>query len=526
MAVNIRNLVKETLPGSSVSNEKGSLFPRPPVQGSGRDAMPSSAMRGSISKVEETAVSQPRSWVAMCALAFAAAVAATTCRLPSLRLFSWSELWGAALVRMLAVWIACAGAAWAFSALTPNLSGLQLRRFIVHTSLNAIWLAPLTLLIRENSLWTIAVAALLAVLVTNSLRESQLSIASASPEESLLFSLRPDSLPLSFKRAPQISTLAALCAQGGILAAFAGYSLSSALLIAGGFAAWTWAYRRNTPVARCEDFLSEPRCLMLVSLAFLFVAGALFPYLQTSHGYGRFGISVGNHGPVLNGSGHRGGQPIHVTNPEKSALSASDGESGIILLPAAQTITKLVAPAPMQLATLPTNGRSSDPLIIPFNGVYWFFKAPDLQPPRTSREAHVSPDKVDIRSTDRRPLSIEAHDYLGNLIDLNCCSRIQIAIRNADRYPETVSLELVLVNTSLPTRPSESLGRALVKSTQPWNIYGKPSSASETLNFSIPQHPSLHRFDEVRIVFRLDRARADAGAKIAIDHFVLVPRNL
>jgi hypothetical protein len=164
--------------------------------------------------------------------------------------------------------------------------------------------------------------------------------------------------------------------------------------------------------------------------------------------------------------------------------------------------------------------------VIPFNGVYWFFKAPDVQPPKGSRQAHASPETVDIRSTDRRPLSIEAHDYLGNLIDLNCCSRIQIAIRNADRYPETVSLELVLVNTSLPSRPSESLGRMIVKSTRPWNIYEKPAPASETLNFAIPHRPTLRRFDEVTIVFRLDRARADAGAKIAIDHFVLVPRGL
>jgi hypothetical protein len=168
----------------------------------------------------------------------------------------------------------------------------------------------------------------------------------------------------------------------------------------------------------------------------------------------------------------------------------------------------------------------ANPLVIPFNGVYWFFKAPDLHPPVTSRQAHGSPDALDIHSTDRRPLSMEAHENLGSMIDLDCCSRIQISIRNADRYPETVSMELILVNSSLSEKPSESLGTITVKSTPSWSLYGGQSLANETLNFSIPPHHSLRRFDEMKIVFRLDAFRADDGAKIAIDHFVLIPRGL
>ncbi len=49
---------------------------------------------------------------------------------------------------------------------------------------------------------------------------------------------------------------------------------------------------------------------------------------------------------------------------------------------------------------------------------------------------------------------------------------------------------------------------------------------NETLTFPIPSKPSIRRFDEMKIVFRLDAFRADDGAKVAIDHFVLVPRGL
>ena len=105
-----------------------------------------------------------------------------------------------------------------------------------------------------------------------------------------------------------------------------------------------------------------------------------------------------------------------------------------------QLHTQLIAPTPIDLTNPPVLGPSSNPLLIPFDGVYWFFKSPDVRPPGTSRQAHASPETVDIRSTDGRPLSIEAHDYLGSLINVDCCSRIQIAVRNADRYPDTVSL--------------------------------------------------------------------------------------
>jgi hypothetical protein len=66
----------------------------------------------------------------------------------------------------------------------------------------------------------------------------------------------------------------------------------------------------------------------------------------------------------------------------------------------------------------------------------------------------------------------------------------------------------------------------MVKSTRPWQLYGDRPPVSETLSFDMPVHSAIHHFDEVTIVFRLDPARADFGAKIDIERFVLVPRGL
>ena len=131
---------------------------------------------------------------------------------------------------------------------------------------------------------------------------------------------------------------------------------------------------------------------------------------------------------------------------------------------------------------------------------------------------------VNTRSTDRRALLMEAHQNLGTLINLDCCSTIQVAIRNADRYPESVSLELILTNTRSPGKPSQPLGSIMVKSTAPWKLYGDQPPVAETLSFKVPAKSAIRRFDEVTIVFHLDVDRADFGARIGIDRFVLVPR--
>lgn len=471
----------------------------------------------------------------------AAAVAASVvCRVPAARMLSWTALLGSAAQSIFAVSLACAIAA---SLLCPSGTGRKLDHgwLVGRASLDALWLAPLTLLIREKSSWTVPVAAVFAVAVTRLLESVREATDQHSAEYTardaiedtndhpLLVSLRPDSSPLSFRFAPTISAAAALSAQAGAMSALAGDTLLAAPLIGGAFTAWTWSSLRNTPPHAASPSAAAPplpiRHFAAVALIFLLMVGGLVPYLRISRGFGhRAGASPKSFWRLLpGGASPRPAARLQVPNEPPSG--ESEGDPGIVLWPAKQAPTRLIAPMPT-LKTGLASIHESDPLIIPFNGVYWFFKSPEVQPPKTSRQAHASPETVDIRSTDRRPLSIEAHDYLGNLINLDCCSSIQIAIRNADRYPQTIFLELVLVDTSLPDKPSQSLGTLMVKSTRPWNIYEKQAPASETLNFAIPRSRSLRQFDEVKIVFRMDRARADTGAKIGIDHFVLVPRAL
>lgn len=448
-----------------------------------------------------------------------AAVVAFSASTPPIHYPSFTRLLGFALQQVLTVSLSCVLTIAVLSALISR-AGLDQHSLLIDASRAALWLAPLALLLRANSLWALLAVAAFAVLVTPSL--SLLRPAILQPGDSVLFSLHPDNLPLFPKVRPQVSIGAALFAEIGVLVFFAGESLIGALLF--GLACCVWAW---WAAPAWEPAVTEPRqfdTLLLASLSLVFTIGALLPYLRGAKGVGlgsshRYAAHVAEKGTV---PAHPRAMPLS----EDSSNGASEGNSGIILWPEKQTATQIVAPTPIDLTSTAKPGSNANPVIIPFDGVYWFFKSPDVRPPKTSRQARASPEAVEIRSTDRRPLSIEAHDYLGTRISLDCCSRIQIAIRNADRYPDTVSLELILIDTSEPHRPSQSLGAMLVKSTRPWRIYERPEPVTETLNFSIPSRSALRHFDEVEILFRLDRARADAGARIAIDHFVLVPRGL
>jgi hypothetical protein len=329
--------------------------------------------------------------------------------------------------------------------------------------------------------------------------------------------------PLTFRSVPFAT--ASLIAELGIVAGFVGYPLTAALLVGASCAFWAWCFPRepNVQTSRATRF---KRLLIAMALSIIFTAGGLIGYLRKAprlYGYGIPSLIHGIHrAPAV--QGRRPASSAQAS--EAPATGANEGNPGIILWPEKLVRTKLVAPSAVLGDGWLNRSRSSKPLVIPFDGVYWFFKAPDIGPPLSSRQAHGSPELLNIRSTDFRPLSMEAHENLGSTIDLDCCDKVEVVIRSADRYPGTVSLELVLINGSVPGKPSQSLGRIMVESSQRWKIYGTQPLTRETLRFTIPANPAIRRFDELKVLFRLDSARADYAARIAIDHFVLVPRGL
>ena len=468
----------------------------------------------------------PKCLAPIAALTLAAAVAGFVTVLPRTRSLSWAELISSAAVRVLAVLLAARVAVWMLYSTVDREQRADAGLVALRASAAALWLTPLALLIRENSPWAIAISAALACAAAQFFGQPRSFLTKGVWQSPVLclkdYALGPPAASFDL-RFPSIAA-AALVVQVGVVVAFTGYSFTAALLVGIGFAFWMWVFKResNAQTSHATEF---NRLLFAMALSILFTAGGLIGYLRQAprlHGYGIASLIHGIH-RVPQRQGHPEGS-AHAS--EGPATGHAEGSPGIILWPEKLVRTKLVAPSAVLGNGWLNGSRSPKPLVIPFNGVYWFFKAPDIRPPRSSRQAHGSPEVLNIRSTDFRPLLMEAHQNLGSEIDSDCCGKIQIAIRNADRYSGTVSLELVLINSSVPGRPTASLGSVVVESSQPWGIYETQRLRRETLNFMIPANLPIRRFDELKVVFRLDSSRADYGARIAIDRFVLVPRGL
>jgi hypothetical protein len=211
------------------------------------------------------------------------------------------------------------------------------------------------------------------------------------------------------------------------------------------------------------------------------------------------------------------GVPRPLPSPTGESFPA-DSFPGVILWPEIQPVPTLIAPMPHGHG----GAHMAQPLGIPFSGEYWMYRWPYARPPQNSFRKRGNPAALSFRTTDHRPLQMEAHHKLDQAIGIRCCSQIQVAIRNADRQPGALALELVLINNEEWPVRRQSLGSAAVAP-----IGGDAKSGLgvvETLQFAVPADPALDEFNEFQVIFLRDKLRMEVSAKIAIERFVLIPR--
>jgi len=197
----------------------------------------------------------------------------------------------------------------------------------------------------------------------------------------------------------------------------------------------------------------------------------------------------------------------------------SDGYIGVILTPKRDKREEARIP-PITLAT--QSAGFSHQLTIRFTGSYWFFQSPFLGPPIDSVLAEGDPATVGVRSSNYKPLLMEAVQNLDEPVDTDSLEHVQLAMVDADPYPGTVSVELVLVDTHSQDH-LQSLGVQWPNAIPV--IENARTSHSDTLAFAVPTHSSCKRFNQIRLIFRLDPSRSKQGAAIVIQSFVLSPRG-
>jgi hypothetical protein len=160
------------------------------------------------------------------------------------------------------------------------------------------------------------------------------------------------------------------------------------------------------------------------------------------------------------------------------------------------------------------------PTRIRFNGVYWFFQWPNRRPPPTAAVMFGMPDAIGFHSTDFTPLVMEAHQLLPGHIELDCCSRIEVEVRNADAFPGTIAVELLLNDSTAPLIHPTSLGMAVAGELESF----QQKSRDVTLSYAIPEFPPIPAFNSITFRFYPNARRRTVSPRIAIRDLTLIPR--
>jgi uncharacterized membrane protein YidH (DUF202 family) len=447
----------------------------------------------------------------------------------------------------------------------------------------AAWMTPLVAFYRRDSLWAALAAFVLSMFGSRLIYRYHLATRALEmfPSfESQITELPPTTRLTSL-------TFAVLVLQLGVLSIMASMAHPATILI--GIAIIVISlFRQTASQSQVESQFPKPvlRFSIMLGLAIILVAASLTPYLAvpsedasttdatTEHSTAKAaGSSAKRKASLLQSVGswfrrfladdpHAGakgrpgdgasssprpysalqallGEGETASGSESSSLKKKlnkgnstmlvedDAVPGIILRPKIEDYVTIVPPLPTRrVFDGKPNDRRADRVSIPFYGTYWFFRASEKTLPADAVELRGDADSTSFKTTDFSPISMEARQNFGSLIELSWCSAVELIISNGDRRPGTVAVELILTNTTLPGQPHQSLGLAPVNSTLRWFPGDNRPAVKEVLTFRVPAQAAIQSFDEATIRFELRSPRERWSAKIAIEKFRLISRGL
>ena len=376
-------------------------------------------------------------------------------------------------------------------------------------NLSACWvfLPCIVLFDQARSAWTLVFAAMVAIGFALSLRRllPRAAEPARTPQSAaLLPSL--DGLPKADSHLV-LSAGVALLLQASIALALGVSMLLGSLLLAAAVFLITWRWSAHE-VRAAEWWGGRHPPLRQLIVAVLVTTVMLAPY--TLGGRKGWGLASGM-------------APRKAT-PPKEARSSS-GYFGIMLYPPP---SKRAILAPMPHDDAPTvAGALAKPLVIPFDGPYWYYKDPWMQPGPKTHVAHGKPTDagINVRSTDLSPLMMQAHQRISRPINLAACGEIDVTIVNADTRPGEIDLLLVLANASVQGHPRQVLAARQVLSSLPDPIPQGRAPVHEVLRFAVPRDSSLRQFNDLTLQFLLAPQHNRTAAKISVESFELVPRR-
>jgi hypothetical protein len=463
----------------------------------------------------DSADSVHTTWLVVTGCVAAAMATSLFCQLPKSHTLSWPTiLLLAATYIALATTVGTLGISipWFFLRSKP---GFHLAFLAKKIAPAWIFFPCITLLYRQQSQWMFPVISVATIALAFSLR--QVFPPSAETNRADLSSSHSGDLPSLYglpptDSGPMAAVLIAICAQAALLFAIAEYLFLPGLLLSTSLFLFV---RRSSPSdSRVIGKVSgRSQFAQLCALAFITTVLTLIPWVGNRLHSGFAGNEASQHTPPL-------------THQSTEADRPNSDYIGVVLW--APPIKKEILP-PLPHSNSLRIGRASRPIVIPFDGQYWYFKAPSKRPGPRAHVAHGKSTEVNIRSSDFAPLLMEAYQNLGSSIDLSCCSEIDIAITNADIRPGQIALSILLTDSNSLGKASQNfgsinLGERVIPSSEPTQIPMNRPPVNEVLHFPISTSATMHQFNEITIIFLPAQERSHAGAKVSIQNFTLVPR--
>jgi hypothetical protein len=402
------------------------------------------------------------------------------------------------------------------SAALKAIAPLSFRRFVLVNAEAWVWVPAIVLLSRQDSPVCAVLCALGAALLSNGLRRAlsrsidlqDWRLHTSEFEKHEMFAATLQSPP----REPQGYVIAFSIYLAGYLLIkhfdlIAGIPLALCAFLV------VWHLTRE-PAPTTNNATVNPRAAD--RLASVTIAAFLVTLLVLM-----FGIAHRNRVEAASVPTARGGGEVNRRNSGKSAGAFVSGFESVILWPAPEK-KKIVPPRLVNSSPLAT--RAAKPLVIHFDGAYWYFQPPDKHPGPNAHQTYGSPLVVDIGTNNFFPLTMEAVQRLNTAIRLAPYREIQVTVENRDNIPGPIALSVVLTDTTTPGKPSLSLGTESVLSSEPGSFTVKPAPTEEVLRFFVPEQSTTRKFDEITVFFLPDVAHFQVGPKIAIQQFVMVPR--
>jgi len=199
----------------------------------------------------------------------------------------------------------------------------------------------------------------------------------------------------------------------------------------------------------------------------------------------------------------------------KSAAHGFGGYESVILWPFPEK-KPIVAPLPLQDGPLAPGAKR--PLVVQFDGPYWFLQPPDERPGPHAHQAHGSPLGVRIMANNSDPLVMIARQPLGQPIPLARCGQVEIELDNRDQNLGVVAVVLLLEDSSSKGHPQLDVGRQQI-------VTGEPeTSGLQSFRFRLPARASLRRFETVAVMFLPESGHERVAPRFAVRELRFYPR--